>query len=79
MATIKIKKKTGSDTASSLTHGELGATQNKIFYGNQANTAVEVARKDSNGDVTADSGGFVTGSAKIIYNATTQSIDFIFN
>ncbi len=44
MATIKVKRKTGDDTpGSSLDHGELGVTQNKLFYGNSAGNSVEVS------------------------------------
>lgn len=41
---IKIKRKTGTDVSGSLIHGELGTTQNFLWYGNQAGSAIRVAR-----------------------------------
>lgn len=46
MATIKVKRKENTDTPGSLVHGELGVTQNKLFYGNQAGNPVAVATED---------------------------------
>jgi hypothetical protein len=44
MPSILNKKKINSDTPNTLVHGEIGFTQNFIWYGNQANTAVQVPR-----------------------------------
>lgn len=44
MATIKVKRRVNSDTAGSLSHGELGISQTKLWYGDQTNTAIEVSK-----------------------------------
>ena len=44
MATIKIKRKTDNNTAGSLTHGELGITQDYLWYGDDNNASIRVAR-----------------------------------
>ena len=73
MPSILHKKKTGNDTPASLVHGELGFTQNKLFYGNQAGTAVAVAQ-ETHSHTKSDVGlGNLTNDAQMKKIASSTS------
>ncbi|MCK9470299.1 MAG: hypothetical protein M0Q88_00910 [Bacilli bacterium] len=74
MATIKVKRKENTDTAGSLVHGELGVTQNKLFYGNQAGSSVAVATESHTHSAEDITGGILSGLERVIigYNTAQQ-------
>ena len=72
MATIKVKKHTTNDTApSNLSHGEIGATQNLLWYGNSSGNNVRVARH-SEIPTTASQVGAVAANSAITGNTHTK-------
>ena len=63
MATIKVKKHTTNDTApSNLSHGEIGATQNLLWYGNSSGTNIRIARHSELSNYLPLTGGTLTNS-----------------
>lgn len=48
--TIKVKQNTTNNTAGSLVHGELGVTQDYLWYGDDGGTAIRLARYDELGE-----------------------------
>jgi hypothetical protein len=46
MATIKIKRRTGS-VPSTLNYGELGIANNKIYFGNSSDIPIEILNTNS--------------------------------
>lgn len=64
MATIKVKKFATNDTPpSNLAHGEIGVTQNLLWYGNSAGSNVRIARFSdipTNNNQLTNGAGYVT-------------------
>ena len=77
MATLKFRRKTGTDAPGALVHGELGFTQNRLYFGTEAGTAIRLAIFDDHALVSHNHGYLSNTGAWTTSPATIASSDYL--